>query len=76
MHGSFRKGKMIESKYNRTMPYRIIITISKTINRNTTSAPPEQKEHKMPHQPDHPTLLIPGPIEFDDAVLTDGCQER
>ena len=32
-------------------------------------APPEQKEHKMPNQPDHPTLLIPGPIEFDDAVL-------
>lgn len=20
-------------------------------------------------QPEHPTLLIPGPIEFDDAVL-------
>jgi hypothetical protein len=25
--------------------------------------------HKMSSQPDHPTLLIPGPIEFDDAVL-------
>lgn len=24
---------------------------------------------KMSSQPDHPTLLIPGPIEFDDAVL-------
>lgn len=23
----------------------------------------------MSSQPDHPTLLIPGPIEFDDAVL-------
>jgi len=23
----------------------------------------------MSNQPDHPTLLIPGPIEFDDAVL-------
>lgn len=24
---------------------------------------------KMSSQPTHPTLLIPGPIEFDDAVL-------
>jgi hypothetical protein len=24
---------------------------------------------KMSSQPNHPTLLIPGPIEFDDAVL-------
>lgn len=24
---------------------------------------------KMSSQPAHPTLLIPGPIEFDDAVL-------
>lgn len=23
----------------------------------------------MSSQPNHPTLLIPGPIEFDDAVL-------
>lgn len=23
----------------------------------------------MSTQPSHPTLLIPGPIEFDDAVL-------
>lgn len=23
----------------------------------------------MSNQPDHPALLIPGPIEFDDAVL-------
>lgn len=23
----------------------------------------------MSSQPSHPTLLIPGPIEFDDAVL-------
>lgn len=24
---------------------------------------------KMSNQPEHPTLLIPGPIEFDDDVL-------
>lgn len=27
------------------------------------------KSVNMSSQPDHPTLLIPGPIEFDDAVL-------
>ncbi|KAK9772296.1 hypothetical protein SCAR479_10996 [Seiridium cardinale] len=27
------------------------------------------QSHKMSSQPEHPTLLIPGPIEFDDAVL-------
>ena len=27
------------------------------------------KTRNMSSQPDHPTLLIPGPIEFDDAVL-------
>ncbi|KAL9045788.1 MAG: hypothetical protein Q9214_001232 [Letrouitia sp. 1 TL-2023] len=26
-------------------------------------------EHQMSGQPEHPTLLIPGPIEFDDEVL-------
>ncbi|KAF2155609.1 PLP-dependent transferase, partial [Myriangium duriaei CBS 260.36] len=28
-----------------------------------------QKPEKMSSQPDHPALLIPGPIEFDDEVL-------
>ncbi len=32
--------------------------------RSLSSAAP-----KMSAQPPHPTLLIPGPIEFDDAVL-------
>lgn len=32
---------------------------------------PKQSDnkHKMSSQPAHSTLLIPGPIEFDDAVL-------
>lgn len=32
---------------------------------------PLQKRHivEMSTQPEHPTLLIPGPVEFDDAVL-------
>jgi alanine-glyoxylate transaminase/serine-glyoxylate transaminase/serine-pyruvate transaminase len=29
----------------------------------------EETPVKMSSQPPHPTLLIPGPIEFDDAVL-------
>lgn len=33
----------------------------------TTSA--QSSSPAMSSQPDHPTLLIPGPIEFDDAVL-------
>lgn len=27
------------------------------------------EKSKMSNQPEHPALLIPGPIEFDDAVL-------
>lgn len=38
---------------------------------STTHQPQEEpaKAAKMSSQADHPTLLIPGPIEFDDAVL-------
>jgi alanine-glyoxylate transaminase/serine-glyoxylate transaminase/serine-pyruvate transaminase len=39
----------------------------------STSQQPQAEEPakaaKMSSQPNHPTLLIPGPIEFDDAVL-------
>ena len=33
------------------------------------SASPEEEKEKMSTQAEHPTLLIPGPIEFDDEVL-------
>ena len=33
------------------------------------SAPPEDQKVNMSNQAEHPALLIPGPIEFDDAVL-------
>lgn len=36
---------------------------------STSSQTSETKESKMSNQPNHPALLIPGPIEFDDAVL-------
>ena len=28
-----------------------------------------QRGVSTPRQPEHPALLIPGPVEFDDAVL-------
>ena len=34
-----------------------------------TSLLPNIQNRKMSSQPEHATLLIPGPIEFDDAVL-------
>ena len=34
-----------------------------------TSLLPNLQTRKMSSQPEHATLLIPGPIEFDDAVL-------
>ena len=37
--------------------------LPKTQSRNLSTSP------TMSSQPAHPTLLIPGPIEFDDAVL-------
>lgn len=36
---------------------------------SSTSSDNSNKHSKMSSQPEHPTLLIPGPIEFDDAVL-------
>ena len=34
-----------------------------------TSSAPKMADRKTSNQPAHPSLLIPGPIEFDDAVL-------
>lgn len=42
------------------------ISTSNSRSLHTTSA---SSSPNMSSQPDHPTLLIPGPIEFDDAVL-------
>ncbi|MCJ1340205.1 hypothetical protein MMC09_005499 [Bachmanniomyces sp. S44760] len=42
------------------------------VTRSPPKPPPKeekQRSAKMSSQPEHPTLLIPGPIEFDDAVL-------
>ena len=37
--------------------------------RETPKSQEKAKRVKMSHQAEHPALLIPGPIEFDDAVL-------
>jgi len=39
------------------------------IRRLSTAYQTSREIIKMSSQPPHPTLLIPGPIEFDDAVL-------
>ena len=40
------------------------------INRNLLKPPlPEDRKVNMSGQAEHPALLIPGPIEFDDGVL-------
>lgn len=50
------------TSYNNTPAQpRRLATASSTSNTANTA--------NMSSQPDHPTLLIPGPIEFDDAVL-------
>jgi len=40
-----------------------------TIQSRRLSSSKSSDNNKMSSQPDHPALLIPGPIEFDDAVL-------
>jgi len=39
------------------------------IRRLSTTSQHSREPVKMSSQPPHPALLIPGPIEFDDAVL-------
>jgi alanine-glyoxylate transaminase/serine-glyoxylate transaminase/serine-pyruvate transaminase len=43
--------------------------IPQTQTQENKSEPPPAPPVKMSSQPEHPALLIPGPIEFDDAVL-------
>lgn len=54
-------------------PYNRISLVSQHLNPETTPATSSQNQLRtvttMSSQPEHPTLLIPGPIEFDDAVL-------
>lgn len=41
----------------------------KPIDRSILPSPPPESNPTMSAQAPHNTLLIPGPIEFDDAVL-------
>jgi hypothetical protein len=43
--------------------------LASSSSRKSSFLAPDQKSIKMSSQPEHPALLIPGPIEFDDAVL-------
>jgi len=44
--------------------------VKQAIKEVTQLAPEPRAPKKMSNQAPHPALLIPGPIEFDDAVLT------
>ncbi|OIW27509.1 PLP-dependent transferase [Coniochaeta ligniaria NRRL 30616] len=50
-------------------PLNTPYTTERLPNTIDTSLLPKTTSRKMSSQPEHPTLLIPGPIEFDDAVL-------
>jgi alanine-glyoxylate transaminase/serine-glyoxylate transaminase/serine-pyruvate transaminase len=50
-------------------PLNTPYTTERLPNTIDTSLLPKTPNRTMSSQPEHPTLLIPGPIEFDDAVL-------
>ncbi|KAK4251662.1 pyridoxal phosphate-dependent transferase [Corynascus novoguineensis] len=50
-------------------PINTPYTVERLPDTIETSLLPKAQSRKMSSQPPHPTLLIPGPIEFDDAVL-------
>ena len=53
-----------------SVPINTALSIEKiSSNASTQSRSFSSDKPKMSGQPNHPTLLIPGPIEFDDAVL-------
>jgi hypothetical protein len=49
------------------IPINTPYSIEQSFQTRRLSSSPENS--KMASQPNHPALLIPGPIEFDDAVL-------
>lgn len=60
------------SSFSTTSSDRISL-VSQHLNSTQTNPNPIQTQSRalsnMSSQPEHPALLIPGPIEFDDAVL-------
>jgi len=50
-------------------PINTPYTVERLPSTIDTSLLPKTQTRKMSSQPPHATLLIPGPIEFDDAVL-------
>jgi hypothetical protein len=62
---------LITSHLNPSSPTRVTQPPSPTSQRRRFSQSTESrnKSAEMSTQAPHPTLLIPGPIEFDDAVL-------
>lgn len=53
-----------------SIPINTPYSIERISSTQSTQARPFSSDKpKMSSQPNHPALLIPGPIEFDDAVL-------
>jgi alanine-glyoxylate transaminase/serine-glyoxylate transaminase/serine-pyruvate transaminase len=67
-----RSARLEDDKGNRipSPPSKKVQEVKKEVQEVKKLAPEPQKPKKMSSQPSHPALLIPGPIEFDDAVLT------
>jgi len=60
-----------------SVPINTAFSIEKiSSNASTQSRSFSSDKPKMSGQPNHPTLLIPGPIEFDDAVLQSMSHHR
>lgn len=76
-----RSRRQLSLKAMSQIPRARVLQLAQHLGTSTTPAAPsssvQQRRQsstsgnsvKMSSQPDHPTLLIPGPIEFDDAVL-------
>ena len=57
-------------------PKKVVVEVTKTTKIVPEPEPEPEAKKKMSTQASHPALLIPGPIEFDDAVLTSMSHHR
>jgi alanine-glyoxylate transaminase/serine-glyoxylate transaminase/serine-pyruvate transaminase len=65
-----RSARLEDDKGNRVPPpAKKVQEVKKEVQEVKKLAPEPPKPKTMSSQPSHPALLIPGPIEFDDAVL-------
>lgn len=85
-HLSAFPSRLCQAGYSSTTPFTLASRSTprlSLINRHldsfshiTTTASPAVPSYRMSSQAAHPTLLIPGPIEFDDEVLLSMAHPR